>query len=780
MALMTAAFLVLLCLISILLWTYARGAANDSYDLVLGGSARAILERITPGPDGPTVDMPPSAMEIAGIVPAARVVYSVFSPEGLVTGTPDLPLPDGFEPAVAPMFYDALHNGAPMRFVVQGREISTASGPFWVEVQVGQTTEARVAQQRDLFLTGMAGLALVSAIGLGFVWFAIRQALRPLAQIERDLQGRPPRDLSELAARPPLEIESLFDAINGFIARLRANRNMTEGFIADVAHQTRTSLSTLQGHLELAADARSEDDMRARLVRAERQSARTVRLTNQLLSHAMVLHRADGGGLHPVALTPLLRSLVSEMLRDTRIRDVTFTFDVDPFADKGDVVMGDEVVLREALRNLIENALRHGPPDNIIDIDLRAEGHDRIMIAISDAGPGIPEQDRERAQERFVSLSDRTAGSGLGLAIVQAVAEAHGAGFHLSTSQRGGLKAVLSFARVLSLVLLLALLPHPSMAQTVLRVASATDEVAIRPILDAFERENPDLHIEYTDMQTVPLYQAVLDGSMNPDLVISSAMDLQVDLVNRGMALHLDLPEAQSLPSWAAWREELFGFTFEPAVMIYNPTLIAESDLPRTHVDLTEFLRNHERSLQQRIGLYDLRQAGIGYLFATQDAEFGQDAAALNEVLGRAKARVYPTTNAMIDAVGRGELTMALNLIGSYAISADDPHVAVHLFWDYNLVMMRTGFVPKTAANPEQAARLLAYLISHRGQVLLARKTPLVPVLPLVTLNTPTLNRMRGYDGTFLPIRLGPQLLTYLDALKQKRFLSAWQSAIRP
>ncbi|MXQ06607.1 hypothetical protein GQ651_01980 [Alphaproteobacteria bacterium GH1-50] len=165
----------------------------------------------------------------------------------------------------------------------------------------------RKAQQRSFFATGLIGLAGLSLIGLGFVWFAIRTLLAPLRQVDADLAQREPADLGEVVGTPPREIKGLSDAINGFIDRLSRSRALTETFIADVAHQTRTSLSALQGHLSLAVDPDSPEQMRSRLIKADRQAKRTVRLTNQLLANAMVIHRSGRSSLQPVALKTLVR-----------------------------------------------------------------------------------------------------------------------------------------------------------------------------------------------------------------------------------------------------------------------------------------------------------------------------------------------------------------------------------------------------------------------------------------------------------------------------------------
>ncbi|MEY8841954.1 sensor histidine kinase N-terminal domain-containing protein, partial [Cribrihabitans sp. XS_ASV171] len=275
---MAGGFVVLLVLISVLLWSYARNAANRTHDLLLAGTALSILDRTSVGPTGVTVDLPNSAMEILSLNPVDRVLYRIFIPgEREITGVPDLPVPEGLAATDEPVFFESDYKGSDFRFVVQGRRLTGPNGRQWVAVQIGQTVEWRTAQQLSFFATGLAGLAGLSLIGLGFVWVAIRTSLHPLRRIASDLAQRKPSDLSLVEGVPPREIRALFDAINGFIESLRRNRALTETFIADVAHQTRTSLSALQGHLSLAVDAQDPEQMRSRLLKANNQSERSVR-----------------------------------------------------------------------------------------------------------------------------------------------------------------------------------------------------------------------------------------------------------------------------------------------------------------------------------------------------------------------------------------------------------------------------------------------------------------------------------------------------------------------
>lgn len=794
LASMALGFVALLLIISVLLWSYARDASNRTYDLLLAGAALAVLDRVSSGPSGISVDLPYSAMEILALAPQDRIAYRVFSDrDGELTGTPGLPAPRDATLGSAPVFYDA-DLDAPFRFVQQGRQLTTPTGRVWVGVQIGQTRAGRAAQQRALFLSGMGGLAVVSLIGLGFVWLAIRVALAPLRQLAETLRVRDPGDLSQIEGAPPREIRGLFDAINGFIRRLHANRQLTETFIADVAHQTRTSLSALQGQLSLAADAASFDEMTTRMHKADSQARRTVRLTNQLLAHAMVTHRADTGTLRPVALKPVVTEVLTDLLRDSDMRGITLTLSADDITAGEDLVRGDAISLREALSNLLENARRHGPADNTIDVTLEPGGTDTVSLIVEDAGPGIAPADRARATERFTSISRTTAGSGLGLSIVRAVAESHDARLMLGTSARGGLRVELQFKRLLSqaagravtalivpVVALLTTAPGAAQAMTQITLASATDTDVMTALIDRFETLNPDVAIAYREYQTVDLHRLILNAAPEdmPDVVISPAMDMQVDLVNRGLALPLAIPEALRLPDWAVWRSELFGFTFEPAVIIYNTDLIAPGTLPQEHRELTNYIRSNEVRLNRRIGIYDLRRSGIGYLFATQDVVQGLQASRMTEVLARANVRRFCCTFEMIAATARGDLALSMNAIGSYALAAaaKDPRLGVHFMSDYNLVMARTAFVPRDAPHADIAERFIAFLLTE-GQRVLSTESDLIPILPYADVPVGGHIDLRDFAGSFLPIKLGPGLLTYLDARKKAEFLETWDTSV--
>lgn len=442
---MAVGFAIILVSIAIGIWSYARNAANHSYDRLLSGAAFAILERTLVTPNGPGVEIPYSALEMIGLAESDRVFYRIFTAGGeTLTGADNLPLPDGYQPTDEPVFFDTDHSGEVVRFLLQGRFLAGTGYGDWVVVQIGQTRIARHEFAQEMMINAIALLLLVTMIGLGFVWFGINRALAPLIGIEKQLRHRQPTDFSPILITPPREVASLTRSINGLILRHKKSLDNAQAFIADVAHQTRTSLGALYGLLESASRQSNVRDTQSRLKQAEEQAERTIRLTNQLLSHAMIIHRADNTPLERKAFIEVIRAAFGDIIRDYLKYDADFSFESEPDPDVPTFVMIDEVGIREALRNLIDNAIKYGREPYKIDILVRKTG-DRCHLIIEDNGPGIEAAKHACVLERFSSLGS---GSGLGLAIVKAVADSHNAELHLETSAQGGLRVALVFRAV--------------------------------------------------------------------------------------------------------------------------------------------------------------------------------------------------------------------------------------------------------------------------------------------------------------------------------------------
>jgi len=252
-------------------------------------------------------------------------------------------------------------------------------------------------------------------------------------------------------------------------------------------------------------------------------------------------------------------------------------------------------------------------------------------------------------------------------------------------------------------------------------------------------------------------------------------MDLQTKLVNDGHALPHRSAQTDALPSWAQWRHEAFGISYEPVVMVYNTRRLAANRVPRTRRQLLDLLHAADAPLKGRVGTYDIERSNVGYLMATQDSQRGSIAGALLGALGDNAVQLEERTGVLLDRVSRGELALVYNVLGSYArarIEAGAP-LAIVEPEDYTLVVLRTAVIPRSSRHPEEAGRFLDYLLSPRGQQVLSREARLTSILPAATTGG-------GPSSNLRPIQLGPGLLVYLDALKRRQFLEAWRASVLP
>jgi len=301
-------------------------------------------------------------------------------------------------------------------------------------------------------------------------------------------------------------------------------------------------------------------------------------------------------------------------------------------------------------------------------------------------------------------------------------------------------------------------------AEMTIRVISSTDTSFFTPILESFVAENPDTAVEYLVTGTAALDDLFRLEPDQYDLVISSAMDLQLKLANDGYALRID---GISHPNWAEWRQSLFAFTTEPAAIVVNRSAFVGQEVPKSRQELIQALRANPETFRGKLGTYDVRQSGLGYLFATQDARASETYWRLMEVMGGLETQLYCCSGEMIDDLAEGRIFVAYNVLGSYAAARQDTHNKLDIILpsEFPTTMMRTALVSKMAPHPNSAVDFLRHLIRLQsrsdGQA-----------LPLPSLD------VRLDSAGRSTIALEPALMTYLDDLKRKRFLKEWESAI--
>ena len=311
-----------------------------------------------------------------------------------------------------------------------------------------------------------------------------------------------------------------------------------------------------------------------------------------------------------------------------------------------------------------------------------------------------------------------------------------------------------------------------------LTVYSTSDIVDMDGILKAFHRQNPDVQVGYQHLVSTDLYNRYLgelgQGAPSADLLFSSAMDVQIKLVNDGYAQAYASPEKANLPPWAVWKNQAFGVTAEPIVMAYNRRLLSPTEAPRSHDQLEHLLRTKGAAYAGKVGTYDIARSSTGFLFFTQDLEINHDTWSLVRSLGRTRPVLDVFGHDILARVSSGQQLIAYNMMSSYALErrALDPWVEVVFPEDYTLVMSRIAFISKEARNPSAAKLFLDFLLSSEGQALFAQRY-MAPVRLGTAPSSPHAN-----PQSQRAIHVGPALLANLDRLKYARLIAQWRKTL--
>jgi len=315
-------------------------------------------------------------------------------------------------------------------------------------------------------------------------------------------------------------------------------------------------------------------------------------------------------------------------------------------------------------------------------------------------------------------------------------------------------------------------------------VYSTTDSAIVSALIKDFGAAYPKIPLEYNDMNSTELYNRFLSeaaaGAGSADFLWSSAMDLQVKLASDGYAQDYKSPEASHLPSWAVWNDQAFGTTYEPIAFVYNKRLVKQEEVPKTHADLAKQLKEHPDRWKGKVTAYDPERSGIGFLLITQDAKndpaFWDTTA---KAYGAVSVKLYTSIGAMLERITSGEHLLGFDIFGSYATARQrkDPSLAIVYPKDYTLVMSRVALLPKAAKHPNAGKVFLDYLLSKRGQELVA-KAALFSIRDDVQGEATATAIQKELGQVLKPIAVGPEILEALDKKKRLDFLGKWQQAI--
>ena len=305
-----------------------------------------------------------------------------------------------------------------------------------------------------------------------------------------------------------------------------------------------------------------------------------------------------------------------------------------------------------------------------------------------------------------------------------------------------------------------------------LNIISSTDINIFDKIMNDFSKINPDLSVKYTVASTKDIFETINTGTDGYDVVMSSAMDLQIKLSNDGLTHTFESSNTKLIPEWASWKNEIYGFAIEPVVMVISKDFFSKNSLkvPINRRDFLSLLKSRESLFKNKLITYDINTSGAGYLFATQDARESDIFWRLTEIMGNLNTELTCCTGQMLDLLDNGEMAVAYNVLGSYANSRMNDNDLIKIIYpeDYTNLLLRTLLIPNNSKNKDNAENFVDFLLSENNQVTLEDKSGLPSIF--------SKDIIENYNSK--PIRLDTGLLVFLDNLKRKQFLSEWNSAI--
>ena len=395
--------------------------------------------------------LPQPASELLRADDADNVYFQVMGAHGeFLAGERELPAPpapglseDDAALSDMPQLRDAEFRGLPVRVAYLWVPIAGAPQPALV--QVAETREKRSVLATEIIKGVMLPQFAILPLAVLLVWLALVRGIRPLSELESRIRARRPDDLSPLDDHAvPQEVAPLVASVNDLLTRLKDSIATQKRFLADAAHQLKTPLAGLRMQAELAQrEGASEEELKQSLQQIGLASVRATHTVNQLLA----LARAEGGSAalahEPCDLAALTIEVVRQAVPTALEHGTDLGYEGPEPGAPHLVRMGNPVLLKEMLRNLVENALHYartpGTGAAVVTVRLRANPPGGgLALEVEDNGPGVPAAERELVFQPFYRvLGTNVDGTGLGLPIVREIAEQHGASVSLSEARPG-------------------------------------------------------------------------------------------------------------------------------------------------------------------------------------------------------------------------------------------------------------------------------------------------------------------------------------------------------
>jgi two-component system sensor histidine kinase TctE len=413
---------------------YAVQVAQQGQDNILDASATSMLDAATIRDGAIELDLPYSAFSMLTTSADDRVFYAILQDGEFLSGYEELTFSD------SQAFQTDQIRGSGVRKISASRTLIGVNRRAELQIVLAQTQDALSETldqiSRNAALLGVGFFAL--AVALSF--WASSATVGQLGKLTTSVTRRGPQDLSPFTKPVPREMGPLVGSLNSLMGRLDQSLSQSEDFIAEAAHRVRTPLATVRSYAEATLQRVEKEENREAMRSMVKAIDESSRAAGQLLDHAMITFRADHLEREQIDLVELVRDLVQRMTPIAEMKDLSLSLQSEgrvPYS-------GDPVLIQNAVRNLIDNAMKYGPTESSIEITVSSGPG--LRVSVCDHGPGFPKDEIETLTSRFQRGANaaNTIGSGLGLTIAKDVATAHGGEIELENRPEGGACVTLS------------------------------------------------------------------------------------------------------------------------------------------------------------------------------------------------------------------------------------------------------------------------------------------------------------------------------------------------
>ncbi|MDO8286799.1 MAG: sensor histidine kinase N-terminal domain-containing protein [Rhodoferax sp.] len=431
----------------VLTWLVAQGIAGKPFDRALEYNVGALAQLVTTSNNKAQFVLPLPARELLRTDDSDTVYYQVLGANGeYLSGEKALPLPPEEEkpaPGEVRMRDDEF------------RSVAIKVAYTWVKldlpnskpalVQVAETMDKRSVLATEIVKGVMLPQFVILPLAVLLVWLALVQAIKPLNHLEERIRARSPDDLSPLDAEAvPLEVAPLVSSVNDLLMRLKDSIATQKRFLADAAHQLKTPLAGLRMQADLAQrEGANAEDLKQSLRQIGRSSIRATHTVNQLLALARAESSGTAMSQQPCNLVRLTMDVVRDCVPRAMDKHIDVGYEGAEPGDEDVTIQGNPTLLKEMVRNLMDNAINYTPSNadkpGVITARILKDPFSKVLVLqLEDSGPGIPAAERELVFQPFYRvLGTEADGSGLGLPIVLEIARQHHASVTMEDSRPG-------------------------------------------------------------------------------------------------------------------------------------------------------------------------------------------------------------------------------------------------------------------------------------------------------------------------------------------------------